>query len=108
PERTLHQLEERGLVVLAVEARGEPDGIAGIEAHVLGHALGEGVARHVPRELEERDALLRGDARAATHVAVDEGPDLRVLEIGLARRVEEPARGPRLHDLHEAAVDLSG
>src|SRR5215467_1030524 len=29
PERARHQLEERHLVVLAVEARGEPDGIAG-------------------------------------------------------------------------------
>src|SRR4030095_11998340 len=78
-----------------------------VEADVLGHALAERFPRHVPRELEERDALLRAHSRAPAHVAVDVGADLRALEIRLARRVEEAPGGEGLDDLHEAAVDLA-
>src|SRR6266436_4743077 len=70
-QRPLDELEERRLVVLHVEPRGEADRVAGVEAHVLGHALAEGLPRRVPRQLEERDALLGGDARAPAHELVD-------------------------------------
>src|SRR2546430_13469732 len=58
PERALDHFEEWRLVVLSVEAGGEPDRIAGVEAHILGHPLGKRLARRVPRQLEERDAIL--------------------------------------------------
>ena len=106
-QRPLDHLEERRLVVLRVEARGQPNRIAGVEANVLRHALGERLAGHVPGQLEERDALLGRDAGAPPNVLIEYRPELRVGQVGLGRRVEEPARRQRLHDLHEAAVDLA-
>src|SRR5215475_675253 len=94
-------------MVLAVEAGGQPDWVAGVEAHVLRHALGKGLAGHVPGELEERDALLGRDTRAPAHVAIDVGAHVRIGEISLGWRVEEPTGRQRLHDLDIPAVDLA-
>lgn len=57
-QRPLDNGKGRFLVVLAVEAGGQPDRVTGVKSHVLRHALGEGLTGHVPGKLEECNALL--------------------------------------------------